>query len=62
MHIQTRLEPEVLEAARKAAALEGTSLSEYLRRLVEADLGARKGNGGAGDEGESGQEKSDHIR
>ncbi len=60
MNIQTRLEPEVLEAAKKAAALEGTSLSEYLRRLLEADLEVRKGKN---EEGEGTREgESDRIR
>jgi len=55
MHIQTRLDPQVLEAAKQAAELEGTSLSEYLRKLVQRDLEFRndgKAGGGAG-EGES---------
>jgi len=61
MNIQTRLEPEVLEAAKKAAALEGTSLSEYLRRLLEADLEVRKGKNEEGRE-EAGEGESDRIR
>jgi len=61
MNIQTRLEPEVLEAAKKAAALEGTSLSEYLRRLLEADLEVRKGKNEEGGE-EAGEGESDRIR
>jgi len=61
MNIQTRLEPEVLEAAKKAAALEGTSLSEYLRRLLEADLEVRKGKNEEGG-GEAGEGESDRIR
>ncbi len=60
MNIQTRLEPEVLEAAKKAAALEGTSLSEYLRRLLAADLEVRKVKN---EEGEgTGEGESDRIR
>ena len=60
MNIQTRLEPEVLEAAKKAAALEGTSLSEYLRRLLAADLEVRKGKN---EEREgTGEGESDRIR
>jgi hypothetical protein len=61
MNIQTRLEPEVLEAVKKAAALEGTSLSEYLRRLLEADLEVRKGKNEEGRE-EAGEGESDRIR
>jgi predicted DNA binding CopG/RHH family protein len=41
MTIKTRLDPEVHEAAKIAAAKEGLSLTEYLRRLVESDLEAR---------------------
>jgi hypothetical protein len=41
MTIKTRLDPEVHEAAKIAAAREGVSLTEYLRRLVESDLEAR---------------------
>ncbi len=61
MNIQTRLEPEVLEAAKKAAALEGTSLSEYLRRLLEADLEVRKEKNEEGG-GEAGEGVSARIR
>jgi hypothetical protein len=41
MNIKTRIDPEVHEAAKIAAAKEGLSLTEYLRRLVQADLEAR---------------------
>jgi hypothetical protein len=41
MNIKTRIDPEVHEAAKIAAAKEGFSLTEYLRRLVLADLEAR---------------------
>lgn len=61
MNIQTRLEPEVLEAAKKAAALEGTSLSEYLRRVLQADLEDRMGKNEEGGE-KAGVEESDRIR
>jgi len=48
MNIKTRIDPEVHEAAKIAAAKEGVSLTEYLRRLLEADIEARnitqKGN------------------
>jgi antitoxin component of RelBE/YafQ-DinJ toxin-antitoxin module len=41
MNIKTRIDPEVHEAAKAAAAKEGLSLTEYLRRLVQTDLEAR---------------------
>ncbi|MCE9588653.1 MAG: toxin-antitoxin system HicB family antitoxin [Verrucomicrobia bacterium] len=41
MTIKTRIDPEVHEAAKIAAAKEGLSLTEYLRRLVQEDLDAR---------------------
>ena len=41
MNIKTRIDPEVHEAAKIAAAKEGLSLTEYLRRLVQVDLEAR---------------------
>jgi len=41
MNIKTRIDPEVHEAAKIAAAKEGLTLTEYLRRLVQADLEAR---------------------
>lgn len=37
MNIQTRMDPEILEAARKAAEAQGVTLSEYLRELLRAD-------------------------
>jgi hypothetical protein len=46
MHIQTRLDPDVLEAARQAAAREGISLSEYLRKLLEQNLESGDGKSG----------------
>lgn len=45
MHIQTRLDPDVLEAAKQAASREGITLSEYLRKLLEQNL--ESGNGGS---------------
>jgi len=45
MNIQMRLDPEIHAAAKRAAALEGVSLSEYLRMLLERNLEA-EGNGG----------------
>jgi predicted HicB family RNase H-like nuclease len=41
MNIKTRIDPEVHEAAKIAAAKEGLSLNEYLRRLIHVDLEAR---------------------
>ena len=41
MNIKTRIDPEVHEAAKIAAAKEGLSLTEYLRLLVQADLETR---------------------
>jgi antitoxin component of RelBE/YafQ-DinJ toxin-antitoxin module len=34
MNIQTRLDPEILEAAKRAAEAEGITLSEYLRKIL----------------------------
>jgi len=34
MNIQTRLDPEILEAAKKAAEAEGITLSGYLRKIL----------------------------
>lgn len=45
MNIQMRFNPEIHDAAKRAAALEGVSLSEYLRRLLERNLEA-EGNSG----------------
>ena len=54
MNIQTRLDPEILEAAKKAADAEGITLSEYLRKLLRDDVEARnpakRDAGGEGDE------------
>jgi predicted HicB family RNase H-like nuclease len=38
MNIQMRLNPEIHEAAKRAAALEGVALSEYLRGLLARNL------------------------
>jgi hypothetical protein len=38
MNIQMRLDPEIHDAAKQAAALEGVSVSEYLRKLLERNL------------------------
>ena len=43
MTIKTRLDPTLHEAAKQAAEQLGISLTEYLRRLVLADLEARNG-------------------
>lgn len=64
MTIKTRIDPEVHEAAKIAAAKEGLSLTEYLRRLVQADLEARnltrEGNS-VSNQGDSNSD-SDRIR
>lgn len=62
MNIQTRLEPEILEAAKKAAKLEGVSLSEYLRKLVQRNLEARKAESKAGQRNSTNEGDSDRIR
>ncbi len=46
MNVKTRLDPEIHAAAKAAATIEGISLTEYLRRLVESDLEARNHNHG----------------
>jgi hypothetical protein len=62
MHIQTRLDPQILEAAKRAAELEGTSLSEYLRKLVQRDVESlHEGNEGVEGGGTSDGE-TDRIR
>jgi predicted DNA binding CopG/RHH family protein len=38
MNIQMRLDPEIFEAAKKAASAEGVTLSEYLRKILKANL------------------------
>ena len=64
MNMKTRIDPEVHEAAKIAAAKEGMTLTEYLRRLVQADLEARnltrEGNS-VSNQGDSNSE-SDRIR
>jgi len=52
MTIQMRLDPDIHDAAKRAAALEGVSLSEYLRRLLQRNL-EEEANGGVGGEGEA---------
>lgn len=42
MNIRASLDPEILEAAKRAAANEGTSLAEYLRRVLEQNLESEK--------------------
>jgi len=41
MNIQMRLDPEILEAAKKAAEAEGVTLSEYFRKLMREDAESR---------------------
>jgi antitoxin component of RelBE/YafQ-DinJ toxin-antitoxin module len=60
MNMKTRIDPEVHEAAKIAAAKEGMTLTEYLRRLVQADLEAR--NLTRGGNSISNQGNSDRIR
>lgn len=62
MHIQTRLDPEILKAAKKAAKLEGTSLSEYLRALVIRNLEAPGGEFRGGKRQSRNEGDSDQIR
>jgi hypothetical protein len=56
MNIQTRLDPEILEAAKRAADAEGVTLSEYLRKLLRDDLESR--NPTRGGERQEGDEDS----
>lgn len=50
MNIQARIDPEIHHAAQRAAALEGVSLSEYIRQLLQRDLeGEASGEGGVED-------------
>jgi len=66
MTIKTRLDPEVHSAAIIAAAKEGLSLTEYLRRLVQADLEARnltqEGNSASNQGNGNANSDSDRIR
>ena len=55
MNIQARLDPEILEAAKKAAEVEGISLSEYLRKLLNENVG----NDGGGSRNGEGPEVGD---
>lgn len=59
MNIQTRLDPEILEAAKKAAGEEGVTLSEYLRKLLMKDVDARTSTGS---EGEGAENQGGEIR
>ena len=62
MHIQTRLDPQILKAAKKAAKLEGTSLSEYLRRLVQRNLESQESRSKVGKRQSKNESDSDRIR
>jgi len=62
MNIKTRIDPEVHEAAKVAAAKEGLSLTEYLRRLVQADLEARNLIQAGNSVSNLGDSDSDQIR
>jgi hypothetical protein len=64
MNIKTRIDFEVHAAAKIAAAKEGLSLTEYLRRLVQADLEERnltRGGNSVSNQGDSNSD-SDRIR
>jgi predicted HicB family RNase H-like nuclease len=54
MNVKTRLDPEIHAAAKIAAAKEGISLTEYLRRLVQSDLQRRSMNTRASSSGNRG--------
>ena len=54
MNVKTRLDPEIHAAAKIAAAKEGISLTEYLRRLVQSDLERRSMNTRASSRGNRG--------
>lgn len=56
MNIQMRLDPEILEAAKKAADAEGVTLSEYLRQLLSEDVEVK--NPAKRDVGEEGDQDS----
>lgn len=62
MHIQTRLDPDILEAAKQAAAREGISLSEYLRKLLEHNLETGNGKSGGSNGQAGGNGETDRIR
>ena len=62
MHIQTRLDPQILKAAKKAAKLEGTSLSEYLRKLVQRNVEIQEGKSKVGKRQSKNEGDSDRIR
>jgi len=40
---QVSLDPELLKRAKAKAAEQGVSLAEYVRKLIESDLGAKAG-------------------
>lgn len=56
MNIQMRLDPEILEAAKRAADAEGVTLSEYLRQLLSEDVEVK--NPAKRDVGEEGDQDS----
>jgi len=63
MNVKTRLDPEIHAAAKIAAAKEGISLTEYLRRLVQSDLERRSMNTRASSRGDrNANSDSERIR
>lgn len=62
MNIQMRLDPEIHDAAKQAAALEGISVSEYLRRLLERNLEQESAGEDSKSTGEKGDGESSRIR
>lgn len=62
MHIQTRLDPQILKAAKEAAKLEGISLSEYLRNLVQRNLESSETDSTEGEQPAKSMDNPDRIR
>jgi hypothetical protein len=58
MNIQAHLDPEILEAAKKAAEAEGISLSEYLRKLLNENVGNDDGGSRNGEGPEVGDQRA----
>lgn len=61
MHIQTRLDPQILKAAKEAAKLEGVSLSEYLRNLVQRNLESSESDSPGGQRPVKSEDDSDRL-
>jgi hypothetical protein len=62
MNIRTSLDPEILEAAKRAAANEGTSLAEYLRKVLEQKLEAEQSGSGQSEVSDGKGEESEGTR